>query len=39
MAARQALAVHEGISYDLEVDAGAHGPDALAEQIRRHFFT
>ena len=38
MAARQALAVHEGISYDLEVDAGAHGPGALAAQIQRHFF-
>lgn len=38
MAAKQALTVYEGISYDLEVDAGAQGPDELARLIRRHFF-
>jgi chloramphenicol 3-O phosphotransferase len=38
MAAKQALAVHDGIFYDLEVDAGAQGPDELARRIQRHFF-
>ena len=38
MAARQALTVHDGIVYDLEVDASAQGPDELARLIRRHFF-
>lgn len=38
MAAKQALTVHEGISYDLEVDAGALAPEEVARLIRRHFF-
>lgn len=38
MAAKQALTVHEGISYDLEVDAGAHGSKDVARLISRHFF-
>jgi len=37
-AAKQALAVHEGICYDLEVDAGAHRPDELAQLVQQHFF-
>ena len=38
MAARQALTVHEGISYDLEVDAGLRRPEDAAWLISRHFF-
>lgn len=38
MASKQALAVHQGITYDLEVDADAQKPDELARLIRPHFF-
>lgn len=38
MAAKQARTVHEGIYYDLEVDAGAHGSKDVARLIWRHFF-
>lgn len=38
MAAQQAIAVHEGISYDLEVDTSTASATALAVAIREHFF-
>jgi chloramphenicol 3-O phosphotransferase len=38
MAAAQAVAVHGGIGYDFEVDAGAHSPGDTARLIRQHFF-
>jgi chloramphenicol 3-O phosphotransferase len=37
MAARQADAVHEGIEYDLEVDAARSTPDRLAVEIVEFF--
>lgn len=37
MAARQAEAVHEGITYDLEVDTSSAAPEALAGIIRESF--
>jgi chloramphenicol 3-O phosphotransferase len=38
MASSQALAVHEGIEYDLEVDTTSLSPATAAQQIQRHFF-
>ena len=38
MADSQALAVHVGIDYDLEVDAGAESPAALARRIDEQLF-
>ena len=38
MASIQALAVHEGIEYDLEVDTTSQQPAAVAHEIRQHFF-
>lgn len=38
MAAKPAMAVHDGISYDFEVHADAQGPNELAQRIQRHFF-
>ena len=38
MARAQALAVHDGIDYDLVVDTTREPPAVVAEQIRRHFF-
>lgn len=35
MAARQALAVHVGIDYDVQVDSASASPDELAEQVAR----
>ncbi len=34
----QALAVHEGISYDLEVDTTSETPATAARTIHRHLF-
>lgn len=38
MAETQAVSVHEGIAYDLEVDAGRAEPEKLARIVRSHFF-
>lgn len=38
MAAKQADAVHVGVSYDLEVDTSAGSAEAAATAIRDHFF-
>ena len=38
MARTQALAVHEGIEYDLEVDTTSSPPAAVARRIHQHFF-
>ncbi len=38
MAGAQALAVHEGIGYDLEVDTTSESPATVADTIHRHFF-
>ena len=38
MAETQAYSVHEGIVYDLEVDAGRTDPKELAATVRDHFF-
>ncbi len=38
MAAKQALAVHRGISYDLEVDTDGQRPEEAARLISQHFF-
>ena len=38
MARAQAVAVHEGIHYDLQVDTTTRSPAAVARDIHRHFF-
>lgn len=38
MAERQAVSVHAGIEYDLEVDSTDRDPVALADDVRRHWF-